>query len=110
MEVKDLKDVFAILSDHSVGETDRRINPHKISKVLERDKKFAFTFRLNLSAAKDVPEKFDAAKNVKSRIVDAINELVKYTPKFDKKWSNPWWNEDVDTPEINRFGAFHEFI
>jgi hypothetical protein len=30
----------------------------------------------------------------------AIEEILKVVPIVEKKWNSPWWNEDVETPDI----------
>jgi len=103
IEEKDIKDLCALFLDHEIGEEEGNVNPDKIRRILERDKKFLLTFRLNLEnmlrnetllreigvPSADITQIFSRIQNV----LDAI-------PKVEKKWSNPWWNVDVETPQI----------
>jgi hypothetical protein len=103
IEEKDMKDVCAILLDHDVGEAQGMVNTSVIRKVLERDKKFALTFRLNIESLlrneKLLKEMGLADSNIE-RIFSRANKVLDAIPPNEKKWSNPWWNEDVETPHI----------
>ncbi len=48
MEEKDIKDVCAIFLDHEIGKSAEAIDPQKMRKILEKDKKLALTITLNL--------------------------------------------------------------
>jgi len=102
MEDKDVKDICAIFLDHSIGNGNGEINPDRIRKVLEKDKKFALTTTLNLA---NLAEKSDGLKrwlkkSEAATIRDRIQVLLKSLPKVDKKWNKPWWNTAVETPII----------
>jgi len=103
MEEKDIKDVCAILNDHDVGEGEGEVSPSRICRVLKGDKKFALTFRLNLQNIAEkqfILRRMGLTDRMISRIIDKINALLDAVPVVDKKWTNPWWNVDVVTPQI----------
>jgi hypothetical protein len=103
MEEKDIRDVCALLMDNTVrSDETESINVSKISRVLH-DKKFALTVRLNLQNILERPqilESWNISKNMISKIQEAANEILKAVPTVDKKWDEPWWDTDVETPEI----------
>jgi hypothetical protein len=35
-----------------------------------------------------------------TKIFSRIQKVLEAVPKVEKKWSNPWWNVDVETPQI----------
>jgi hypothetical protein len=103
MEEKDIRDVCAVIADNSVRETRESINLMRIRDVLQRDKKFALTVRLNLQNIVEKPqilEAFKIGRSTLSRITDRIQSILKVVPVANKKWDKPWWNVDVETPEI----------
>lgn len=103
MEAKDVKDICAVVSDNTVGNTPESINLETIRNVLRHDKKFALTFRLNLQNILEKPQLLETLKigrTTMSRITGAIEEILKVVPIVEKKWNSPWWNEDVETPDI----------
>jgi hypothetical protein len=103
MEEKDIRDVCAILADNPVGESPGSISAAKIKLVLERDKKFALTFRLNIQNLVDGSESLERlqfGRSTISRILEGANEILRVIPVVEKKWANPWWNLDVETPKI----------
>jgi hypothetical protein len=103
MEEKDIRDVSAILADNPVGDASGLISVAKIKNVLEHDKKFALTFRLNIQNLVERSQVFEAlqlGRSTISRILEGANELLKGIPVVEKKWKNPWWNLDVETPKI----------
>ena len=103
IEEKDMRDLCAIFLDHEIGEGESDINLGKIRRTLERDKKFALTFRLNLENIlrnEAILRKIGVPDGDAARIFDRIQSLLDATPKIEKKWSNPWWNVDVETPQI----------
>jgi len=103
MEEKDIKDVCALLNDHNIGEGEGEISPSRICRVLRKDKKFALTFRLNLQNIVEkqfILRRMNITDKMISKIIDKINALLNEVPRVDKKWNNPWWNVDVDTPQI----------
>jgi hypothetical protein len=103
IEEKDMKDVCSILLDRDVGEEDEMVNTNIIRNVLERDKKFALTFRLNIESLLKNEEHFKeiglASSSIET-IFSRAKKVLEAVPTNDKKWSNPWWNEDVETPHI----------
>jgi len=102
MEDKDVKDVCAILLDHSIGNGIGEINPDKIRRVFKKDQKFALTSTLNLanlSEKTDILKKW-VKKSEATTITDRIQVLLRSLPKVDKKWDRPWWNTAVETPII----------
>ncbi len=103
IEEKDMKDVCAVLLDRDVGEERGMVNTSLIRNVLERDKKFALTFRLNIESLlrneshfKEIGLPDSSIETIFSR----ANKVLEAVPATEKKWSNPWWNEDVETPHI----------
>jgi len=103
IEEKDFKDICSILLDHTVGNGADELNLDAINSVLGKDKKFALTFRLNFqnllrneSTLKDL----GLADHSIETIMTRANEVLNAVPVVDKKWSNPWWNVDVQTPTI----------
>ena len=103
IEEKDMKDLCAIFLDHETGEGENDINLNKIRRTLEKDKKFALTFRLNLENIlrnETILRKIGIPSNDITRIFDRIQNVLDSIPKIEKRWSNPWWNVDVETPQI----------
>jgi len=103
IEEKDIKDICSIFIGYDVGAGEDCVDPALIRSVLERDRKFALTFRLNLENVlwnekflKNIGLSDSNVETVMSR-VKAVLESV---PTVDKKWSSPWWNVDVETPQI----------
>ena len=103
IEEKDIKDICAIFTSYDVGEGNGSVNTTMIRKVLERDKKFALTFRLNLENLlrneKFLKEMGLSDSNI-GIITSKLSTLLEAVPLAEKKWSNPWWNVDVETPQI----------
>ncbi len=102
MEKKDIKDVSAAFLDHPLGEGPETIDVEKMKQILS-DKKILKTVRLNLENLlhnQDVLESAGASTSQISTITTKIEDLLEQLPKSDKKWSKPWWNLDVETPEI----------
>jgi len=103
MELKDLKDVAAILIDHEIGEGPEQINIDTIKKILGNDKKFTLTFRLNLH---NLIDRADMLKNEGlnasdiNKIISKAMQILEKIPTIDKRWEKPWWNVDVETPKI----------
>jgi hypothetical protein len=103
MEKKDIKDVSAAFLDHPLGEGPEAIDVEKMKKILSSDKKLLKTVRLNLANIlhnQDFLEATGASSSQISDITTKIEELLEQLPTSDKKWSKPWWNLDVETPEI----------
>lgn len=103
IEEKDIKDICALFFDHEIGNGKNNINPEKIRKVLEKDKKFALTFQLNLENIlrnEAFLQRIGFSKAYITRIFSRIQKILDVVPKVDKKWSRPWWNVDVETPQI----------
>lgn len=103
MEEKDIMDVCAILADNAVEDKQEAITPATIGDVLRHDKKFALTVRLNLQNILENSKIFERLKigsGTLSKITDEIQEILKVVPVVDNKWDKPWWNVDVETPEI----------
>jgi hypothetical protein len=103
IEEKDMKDVCAILLDNEVGEENGMVNTNVIRNVLGRDKKFALTFRLNIESLlrnenhfKEIGLSDSSIETIFSR----ANRVLEAVPENERKWSDPWWNEDVETPHI----------
>jgi hypothetical protein len=102
MEKKDIKDVSAAFLDHPLGEGPEAIDVEKLKQILS-DKKILKTVRLNLANLLHNQEFLESAGASTSQISDIttkIEELLEQLPTSDKKWSKPWWNLDVETPEI----------
>lgn len=102
MELKDMKDVAAVLLDHEIGEGPERINIELMKKILGRDKKFILTFQLNLQNLIDRIDILKLSRSEASKVVESAEEILNKMPKIDKKWDKPWWNIDVETPKIRR--------
>jgi len=103
IEEKDMKDVCSVLLDHDVGEGDDMVNTNMIRNALGRDKKFALTFRLNIESLLRNESHFKEiglANASIETIFSRANRLLEAVPTTEKNWSNPWWNEDVETPHI----------
>lgn len=108
MEEKDIKDVCAILADNPVGDTPGSISTAKINRVLQHDKRFALTFRLNLQNIVErtqIIETWKIGRSTMSRILEGSQAILKGVHVVEKRWSSPWWNVDVETPEIFGKGA-----
>jgi hypothetical protein len=103
MEEKDVKDVCAIFLDHEIGNGAEAINPQKMRKILQKDKKLALTVTLNLKNIADKPEplKIWLSKRDSARVKEKIELLLEDLPSVDKKWDKPWWDTGVETPQIN---------
>jgi hypothetical protein len=103
IEEKDIKDICSIFITYDLGEGKGNLNPQKIRQVMERDKKFSLTFRLNLESFQR-NEKFlkdiGMSRTDIERVVSRVSAMLAALPEVDKKWSNPWWNVDVETPQI----------
>jgi len=102
MEDKDVKDVCAVFLDHEIGTGAENIDPLRMRKILEKDKKLALTAMLNL---KNLDEKSDVlrkwmSKSEVSTVTERIEDLLKELPTVDKRWDKPWWNTAVETPII----------
>ncbi len=103
IEEKDIKDISAIFTSYKVGEGKECVNTAMIRKVLERDKKFALTFRLNLEnllQKEEFLKKIGVSDSNIGIIMSRVNAVLEAVPPVDKKWNNPWWNVDVETPQI----------
>jgi hypothetical protein len=102
MEEKDVKDVCAIFLDHPIGDGKEEINPDKVRKALEKDKKLALTVTLNLRNLIQRTELIGnwMKKSEAAVVVDRIRSLLETSPRIDKKWNRPWWNTAVETPMI----------
>ncbi|MEM2937482.1 MAG: hypothetical protein QXJ63_02925 [Candidatus Bathyarchaeia archaeon] len=102
MEEKDVKDVCAVFLDHEVGKGTEAIDPQKMRRILDKDKKLALTVTLNL---RNIVEKQDVLKEWLSkgevaRVTENIELLLKELPVVEKKWDKPWWDTAVETPQI----------
>ncbi|MBS7249253.1 MAG: hypothetical protein KIH08_01475 [Candidatus Freyarchaeota archaeon] len=108
MEDKDIKDVCAELLDHPIGEGgNEEINGKKIAKILEKDKKFRKTVRLNLEMIlnnEGALKKFGAKNKEINTIFSRVEELLSIIPESPEKWNKPWWNTEVSNVEIAKFG------
>lgn len=103
IEEKDMRDLCALFLDHEVGEGKGNVSLEKICRLLERDRKFALTFRLNLENVlrnEAILKGLGISSSDISKIFSRIQRVLDATPKIDKKWSNPWWDVDVETPQI----------
>jgi hypothetical protein len=103
IEEKDIKDICSILLSHELGEEKGCVSINKMRDTLEKDKKFALTFRLNLeSLARNEPllKKLGLSSSNVENIMSKVNAILAGIPSIDKKWSSPWWNVDVETPQI----------
>jgi len=102
MEEKDIKDVAAIFLDHPLGEGKDDINPAKMKKLLEKDKKMALTITINLQNLAKRTSLLDGwlTKNESNTVIHRVQNLLNAFPKVDKKWDKPWWNTAVETPKI----------
>jgi hypothetical protein len=103
MEEKDIKDVSAVFLSHDIGEGNGLVNPNIIRSVLEKDKKFTLTFRLNLENVlrnEEYLKRMGLSCGQVSLILSRVEAMLEAIPKVDKKWSNPWWNEEIETPMI----------
>lgn len=105
VEWKDMIDTCSLLHD-CVNESGNnpKIDPHRIVSVLRKNKKFALTARLNLSNIlhnEDFLRSKGLTSPAVSRIMRGAQLLLDTIPDPNKKWSKPWWNEDVDTPIVS---------
>lgn len=103
IEEKDIKDICSIFLDHEIGEGAGTINLDIIKTALEKDKKFALTFRLNLESLlknEGLLKNIGLPQNSIEKVLLRTNEVLKAVPIVDKKWSGPWWDVDVETPQI----------
>jgi len=109
IEEKDMRDLCALFLDHEIGEGRNDINLLKLRRILERDRKFALTFRLNLENIlrnENTLREIGVPSQDITRIFARIHSVLDATPKIEKRWNNPWWNVDVETPQI--FGKTSE--
>jgi len=102
MEEKDVKDVCAIFLDHEIGKGTEAIDPQKMRRILEKDKKLALTVTLNL---RNIAERTEMLKNWLSKsevakVTERIGLLLKELPVVEKRWDKPWWDTGVETPQI----------
>jgi hypothetical protein len=103
IEEKDIKDICSIFMDHDIGEGIDRVDPGKIRLVMAKDRKFALTFRLNLEnfqRNENFLKGIGLSDSEKERVVSGVAAILDALPEVDKKWSSPWWNVDVETPQI----------
>jgi hypothetical protein len=103
IEEKDIKDICAIFTTYEVGEGKQCVDTSVIRRALERDKKFALTFRLNLEnlLGKDnLLKEMGLSDSSIGTIMSRVSAVLEAVPPVEKKWSGPWWNVDVETPRI----------
>ncbi len=102
MEEKDIKDVAAIFLDHPLGEEKENVNPSKIRKAVEKDRKLALSVSLNLQNVAKRTSLLEhwLSKNEVAAVVDRVQGLLNTFPRIEKKWDKPWWNTTVETPMI----------
>jgi hypothetical protein len=102
MEEKDIKDVAAIFLDHPLGEKKDNIDPSKIRKAVDKDKRLALTVSLNLQNVAKRTSLLERwlSKNEVAAVVDKVQGLLNTFPRIEKKWDKPWWNTTVETPMI----------
>jgi hypothetical protein len=104
IEEKDIKDICSIFLEYEVGgEGQGKINLNLIRMILDKDKKFALTVRLNLESllrSESLLRKIGLPNRSIEKILSRTNEVMNSVPVVDKKWSNPWWDVDVETPQI----------
>jgi hypothetical protein len=83
MEEKDIRDVCALVADAPMGEAPGSISTTKIKNVLDHDKKFALTFRLNLQNIIEktkILEGLNVGRSTASRIMEGLREILKVVP------------------------------
>lgn len=100
MELKDMKDVAALLIDRKPGDG---IDPEAIGRALGRDKRFALTVRLNLeNFARRIDVLVDEGLSRSEAVVAAERalKLLETLPRVEEKWSKPWWNVYVESPGL----------
>lgn len=104
MEWKDMLDTCSLLHDCIGGVKNvLNINPDEVGLLLRRDKRFALTARLNLSNIirnEDFLKSRGLPSTAVSQIIKNAQKLLDAIPVVDKKWSRPWWNDDVETPIV----------
>lgn len=102
MEEKDVKDVCAVFLDHEIGKGTEAIDPHKMRRILEKDKKLALTVTLNLRNVGEKPEMLKnwLSKSEVATVTERIELLLKELPFVNNKWNKPWWDTAVETPQI----------
>jgi hypothetical protein len=103
IEEKDIKDLCSIFISREVGTSEGCLNPNTIKNVMEKDRKFALTFKLNMEKFIE-NDKFLKNMGLPNRDIEKIISRAKAVldaiPEVDKKWSKAWWNVDVETPQI----------
>lgn len=100
MELKDMKDVAALLIDRKLGDG---IDPEALRSVLGKDKRFAFTVRLNLenfAERIDVLVEEGLSRSEAEAAAGRALELLEALPRVEEKWSKPWWNVYVESPGL----------
>jgi hypothetical protein len=103
IEEKDIKDICSIFINYDIGEGSGCVNPEKIHHVMKKDKKFALTFRLNLENFMrngEVLKEMGLSNSELNQIMTRTAAVLEAIPEVNKRWSNPWWNVDVETPQI----------
>lgn len=102
MEEKDLKDVAAIFLDHDIGKGNEKIDAQLMRSAFDKDKKLALTVTLNLKNLLERPEILAKwlSRNEASTVASKIEALLKELPKVEHKFDKPWWDTEVETPEI----------
>lgn len=100
MEEKDMLDACALLHDKV---SDSRYFADEIARFLKRDQKLQLTFRLNMEniiARSDWLKQKSLQERQISRISESISAILSKLPAEYKKWDKPWWNRDVETPQV----------
>ena len=100
MELKDMKDVAALLIDRKPGEG---IDPGALRRILGKDQRFALTVRLNLenfARRIDVLVEEGLSRSEAEVAAGRALELLELLPRVEKRWSKPWWNVYVESPGL----------
>lgn len=104
LEWKDMLDTCSLLHDCCNSSESRfNIDLSQLRVLLSKDKKFALTARLNIMniiSNEDFLKSKGLSSTAVSRIVQNAQVVLDAVPVVNKKWSRPWWNDDVETPII----------
>jgi hypothetical protein len=103
IEDKDIRDICSLFLDYDVGEGPGTINTRIIRTTLEKDNKLALTFRLNMESLlrnEKLLRDIGLAQSSIEKVLSRANAVLEAIPVVGKKWSGPWWNVDVETPQI----------
>ncbi|MGD0424843.1 MAG: hypothetical protein ABSA92_15505 [Candidatus Bathyarchaeia archaeon] len=106
MEMKDMRDICAMLLDHEVGEGQSTLSLKAFSEKLRKDWRLAKTVTLNLRNLRDNPDAMnslgietDQATLIRSRLDKLLQTFGDFKPKLGLSLNKEWWEEVEDQTE-----------